>query len=108
MNDHFPDQSVVTLSQQLSTEHEQSKQTLSQQSMLTIELASPTHLTSLNLNQAYHMDKKIIIDGWDFLTQNNHASSTRYNWVFTSQHYLRNLLSQQYLSTSEFIESISD
>lgn len=42
MNGHFPDQSVVTLSQQLSTEHEQSKQTLSQQSMLTIELASPT------------------------------------------------------------------
>ena len=54
------------------------------------------------------MDKKIIIDGWDFLTQNNHASSTRYNWVFTSQHYQRNLPDQHYLSTSEFIESISD
>ena len=106
MNGHFPDQSVVTLSQQLSTEHEQSKQTLSQQSMLTIESASPTYLTSLN--QAYHMDKKIIIDGWDFLTQNNHASSTRYNWVFTSQHYQRNLPDQHYLSTSEFIEFISD
>lgn len=54
------------------------------------------------------MNRNDTIDGWDFFLQNNHASSTRYNWVFTSQHYQRNLPGQHYLSTSEFIESISD